>query len=143
MPERYRVVCCGFDPMLVRGYVKTGARAIWWYLSNETFDEYQPQPGDTVSGRLLAVYDWEGEKLVETDEPFEWKTSAESGYAVLVPPDAIVKYELTAWKYLELVVEKVAGKDVYPGEEKAFKMWPIETMGKVHPYKLEFIPPVD
>jgi len=143
MPERYRVVLCGFDPMLVRGYVKTGARAIWWYLSNETFDEYKPQPNQKVSGKLLAVYDWGGEKLAEPNEPFEWTTTKESGYAVLVPPEAIVKYELTAWKYLELIVEKIDDKEIYPGEEKAFKLWPFETMGKVHYYKLDYIPPVD
>ena len=143
MPERYRVVLCGFDPMLVRGYVKTGARALWWYLSNETFEQYKPLPGQKVEGKLLAVYEWEGKKVAEPNEHFEWVTSKESGYAVLVPPEAIVKYELTAWHYLELIVERVGGQDVYPGEEKAFKLWPFETMGKVHPYKLDYIPPVD
>lgn len=143
MPERYRVNLCGFDPMLVRGYVKTGARAIWWYLSNETFDEYKPTPDCKVTGKLLVVYDWGGEKLAEPNEHFEWKTTKESGYAVLVPPEAITKYELTAWKYLELIVETIDGKEIYPGEEKAFKLWPMETMGKVHPYRLDYIPPID
>jgi len=143
MPERYRVNLCGFDPMLVRGYVKTGARAIWWYLSNETFDEYKPTPDTKVTGKLLAVYDWGGEKLAEPNEHFEWKTTKESGYAVLVPPEAITKYELTAWKYLELIVETIDDKEIYPGEEKAFKLWPMETMGKVHPYRLDYIPPID
>ena len=143
MPEKYRVNLCGFDPMLVRGYVTTGARAIWWYLSNETFDEFKPQPEQPVEGKLLAVYDWGGEKLVEPNARFEWRTSKETGYAVVVASEDIVKYELTAWKYLELILEKIGGKEVYPGEEKVFKMWPIETMGKVHPYRLDFIPPVD
>ncbi len=143
MPERYRVVLCGFDPMLVRGYVKTGARALWWYLSNETFDEYKPQPMQKVEVKVLAVYDWNGNKVAEPNERWEWRTSKESGYAVVVSSEAIVKYELTAWHYLELILERIGDRDIYPGEEKAFKLWPFETMGKVHPYRLDYIPPVD
>jgi hypothetical protein len=143
MPERYRVNLCAFDPMLVRGYVTTGARAVWWYLSNETYDEYKPHIGSKVTGKLLAVYDWGGEKLKEPNEHFEWTTTKESAYAVLLPPEVITKHELTAWKYLELIVEAIDDKDIYPGEEKTFKLWPIETMGKVHHYRLDYIPPIE
>jgi hypothetical protein len=64
----------------------------------------------------------------------------ESGLAVLLPAEAIVKYELTEFHFLELVVETVAGKEVFPGEDKvSVKMWPEDKM-KLH-YTLDYIAP--
>lgn len=143
MPEKCRVGIGGFDPMLVRGYVKTGFRALWWYTSWEIFQEYDVKPGATISGTLLAVWNHNGEKEAEPNEPFEWKTSRETGYAVLLPPEAIVKYRLTAWYFLELIIEKVNGKEVWPGEERVIKWWPQERMGTVHKYFLTYIEPLD
>lgn len=130
MAEKCRVVVCGFDPMIVKGYVKTGERALWWHISDELYEQYKPKPGDTVSGKLLAVYSGvDGQKTESPNEPFEWKTAKESGLAVLLPPDVITKYKLTEFHFLELLVEKLAGTPVYPGEEKmSSKWWPEEKM---------------
>jgi hypothetical protein len=129
MPEKCRVGVCGYDPMIVRGYVKTGDRALWVHLSDELVEEYKPKPGDTVSGKILAVYDGEGKKNASPNEPFEWKVSKESALAVLIPPEGITKYKLTAFHFLELLIEKVAGKEVYPGKEQmSAKWWPDEKM---------------
>jgi len=35
----------------------------------------------------------------------------------------ILKYELTEFHFMELLVEKIDGKDVYPGKEKMSKNW--------------------
>jgi len=129
MPEKCRVGVCGFDPVLVKGYVKTGERALWWHISDEVYEEFKVKPGDTVSGKVLAVYDGTGTKTESPNEPFEWKCAKESGLAVLLPPAAITKYKLSAFHFLELLVEKVAGKDVYPGKEQmSLKWWPEEKM---------------
>ncbi len=129
MPEKCRVVVCGFDPMIVKGYVKTGERALWWHVSDELYEEYKPKPGDTVSGKLLAVYNAEGQKMASPNEPFEWKTAKESGLAVILPPDVITKYQLTEFHFLELLVEKAGSAAIYPGQEKkSTKWWPEERM---------------
>lgn len=129
MPEKCRVGVCGYDPVLVKGYVKTGERALWWHLSDEVYEQYQVKPGDTVIGKILAVYDGTGTKTVSPNEPFEWKCAKESGLAVLLPPAAITKFKLSAFHFLELLVEKVGGKDVYPGKEQmSLKWWPEEKM---------------
>jgi hypothetical protein len=138
MPEKCRVVVCGFDPMIVKGYVKTGERALWWHISDEVYEQCGVKPGDTVSGTLLAVYTPEGKKEAALNEPFEWKTAKESGLAVLLPPDVITKYKLTEFNFLELQVDKVAGKPVFPGETRqSSKFWPEEKM-KLD-YKLAYI----
>ena len=141
MPEKCRVGVCGFDPMLVKGYVKTGFRGLWWHISDEIYEEYGVKPNDSITGKLLKVYiGTTGEMTHEPNEAFEWKLSMESGLAVLLPPEAIVKYELTEFHFLELVVETVAGKEVYPGEDKvSVKMWPEDKM-KLH-YTLDYIAP--
>ncbi len=140
MPEKCRVGVCGFDPMLVKGYVKTGFRALWWHLSDEIFEEYQPKPGDTVSGVVLAVYNGDGEKTHEPNDPFEWNISKESGLAVVIPSEAIVKYELTEFHFLELQVNKVGTQEVWPGEDRmSSKWWPEEKM-KLE-FKLAYIAP--
>ena len=140
MPEKCRVGVCGFDPMLVKGYVKTGFRALWWHLSDELWEANRPLRGKTVSGQVLAVYNGDGKKTHEPNEHFEWNVSKESGLAVLVPSESIVKYELTEFHFLELLVEKVGTEEVYPGEVKmSSKWWPDERMNLE--FKLNYIAP--
>ncbi len=141
MPEKCRVGVCGFDPMLVKGYVKTGFRGLWWHISDEIYEDYNVKPNDKISGTLLKVYiGTTGEMTHEPNEAFEWKLSMESGLAVLLPPEAIVKYELTEFHFLELVVNKINDQEVYAGEDKvSTKMWPEDKM-KLH-YTLDFIAP--
>ena len=132
MPEKCRVGVCGFDPMIVRGYVKTGFRALWWYLPDELFEDYEVKPDRKIQGKLLAVYNPKGEKTHSPNESFEWSTSKETGYAVLLPPDVITKYELTAFHFLELSIEYVVKLKgpvaVYPDETKQRKWWPDAKM---------------
>jgi hypothetical protein len=151
MPEKCRVGVCGFDPMLVRGYVKTGFRALWWYLPDELFADFDVKPGDKIKGTLLTIYNGKEEKTASPNEPFEWVASKETGYAVLLPPDLIMKYELTEFHFLEVQVDKIGrvasgvpwGRDmdevelveVYPGETKQRKWWPDGKM------KLKFVLP--
>jgi len=141
MPEKCRVGVCGFDPMLVKGYVKTGFRGLWWHISDEIYEEYGVKPNDKIFGKLLKVFTGKtGDMTHEPNESFEWKLSMESGLAVLLPPEAIVKYQLTEFHFLELVVEKINDQEVWPGEEKiSTKMWPEDKM-KLH-YTLDFIAP--
>lgn len=130
MPEKCRVGVCGFDPMLVKGYVKTGARALWWHISDELYEEFAMKPGAKVSGKLLKVF--AGRDGLMSDEPneaFNWEATLETGLAILLPPEVIVKYTLTEMHFLELLVEKIDGKDVYPGEERmSSKYWPEDKM---------------
>ncbi len=129
MPEKCRVGVCGYDPVLVKGYVKTGDRCLWWHISDELYEEYKVKPGDTVSGKILAIYGPDGKKTASPNEAFEWKCAKESGLAVLLPPETITKHKLTAFNFLEILVEKVGGKDVYAGKEKmSVKWWPDEKM---------------
>jgi len=124
--------------MLVRGYVKTGDRALWWHLPDEVYEEYQVKPGDTISGKLLKVYDGNGEEVASPNEAFEWNASKESGLAVLLPPETITRYKLTAFHFLELSVDKVRDEEVYSGEEKmSTKWWPEEKMELA--YKVGYI----
>jgi len=129
MPEKCRVIVCGFDPMLVKGYVKTGYRALWWHLSDEIWEASRPLRGKTVSGKLLAVYNPDGEKTASPNEHFEWNTAKESGLAVVIPSEVIVKYQLTEFHFLELLLENVGGQPVYPGEERmSTKWWPEDKL---------------
>ena len=138
MPEKCRVGVCGFDPMIVKGYVKTGERGLWWHVSDELYEEYKPKPGNTISGTLLAVYNAEAKKVASPNEPFEWKCAKESGLAVLLPPDIITKFQLTEFHFLELQLDKVEGKPIYPGQDKqSSKWWPDEKM-KLD-YKIAYI----
>jgi hypothetical protein len=141
MPEKCRVGVCGFDPMLVKGYVKTGFRGLWWHISDEIYEEYGVKPNDKISGKLLKVFTGKtGEMTHEPNEPFEWKLSMESGLAVLLPPEAIVKYQLTEFHFLELIVEKINDQEVWPGKDQiSTKMWPEDKM-KLH-YTLDYIAP--
>lgn len=140
MPEKCRLGVCGFDPMIVRGYVKTGYRALWWYLPDELYADYDVQIGDKVKGTLLKVINGKEEVTATPNEPFEWVTSKETGYAVLIPPTVITQYELTEFHFFELQIDQVLRKetggpkgrdqdefeaiDVYPGETKCRKWWP-------------------
>lgn len=143
MPEKSRLNVCGYDPMLVRGYAASGARALWVYLPDELYADYQVQPGDKVRGRVLAVYNGDGEKTFEGDQAFTWTASVETGYAVNVTPHDIVRYELTEFHFVELVFESIVrdgqAEEVYPGEEKQGKWWPEDKM--VLDYKLAYAPP--
>jgi hypothetical protein len=128
MPEKCRISVCGFDPMIVKGYLKTGARALWWYLPDDLMEKYKVQTGDVVSGKLLAVYSPKGEKTASPAESFKWATTHETGYAVQLPPEIISKYELTEFHFIELVVDKINEDAVFPGEEIQTKWWPEEKM---------------
>jgi hypothetical protein len=150
MPIKCRVSVCGFDPILVRGYVKTGFRALWWHLPDEVYEEYKVKPGDIIVGILDAVYNAKAEKVAEPKEPFEWATARESGLTVVLPPDVITKYRLTAWHFLELTITAIKRFkeesqtyntiEVYPGKEVRSKKWWPEDKMKLH-YYLEYIPP--
>ena len=128
MPEKCRVSVCGFDPMLVKGYVKTGYRALWFYLPDELYEEFDVKIGDKVQGKLLAVINPKEERTAEPNEQFEWQASKETGYAVLIPAETIVKYELTEFHFVELELTNIVGPDgsksIYPGETKQRKWWP-------------------
>jgi hypothetical protein len=128
MPEKCRVSVCGFDPMLVKGYVKTGYRALWFYLPDELFEEFDVKIGDKVQGKLLAVINPKEERTAEPNEQFEWAASKETGYAVLIPAETIVKYELTEFHFVELELTHIVRGDqittLYPGETKQRKWWP-------------------
>ena len=141
MPERCRVGVCGFDPMLVKGYVKTGFRGLWWHISDEIYEEYGVKPNDKISGKLLKVFTGKTGKMThEPNEAFEWKLSKESGLAVLLPPETIVKYQLTEFHFLELIIDKINDKEVWPGKDQiSTKMWPEDKM-KLS-FVLDFIAP--
>ena len=128
MPEKCRVGVCGFDPMLVRGYVKTGFRALWFYLPDEFYAEFKVQIGDKVQGKLLTVYNGKEEKTFSGSETFEWAASKETGYAVLIPAEVIIKHELTEFHFIEVELTHIVRGDqiitVYPGETKQRKWWP-------------------
>ncbi len=132
MPEKCRVSVCGFDPMLVKGYVKTGYRALWFYLPDELWADYPVKINDKIQGKLLAVYNPKAEKTHEPNESFEWQASKETGYAILIPAEAIVKYKLTEFHFVELSLDfwKSGDKlvEIYPGETKQRKWWPEEKM---------------
>ena len=130
MPEKCRVVVCGFDPMLVKAYAAADMRACWWHISDELFEEFDMKPGMKVSGQLQKIYSGiTGEEEAAPNEAFEWETAKETGLVVLLPSDVITKYKLTEFHFLEMVIEKIDGKDVYPGEEKVSKkMWPADMM---------------
>ena len=145
MPELCRVGVCGFDPMLVKGYVTTGFRGLWWHISDEIYEEYKVQPNDKISGVLHKVYSGavKQEDVKVTHEPnveFEWDMSKESGLAVLLPPKVIVDYELTEFHFIEVTINKIRDEEVWPGEDKtSVKMWPEDRMEL--PFVVDFIAP--
>jgi len=132
--------------MLVKGYCKTGFRALWWHIPDEIYEEFNVKPNDKISGKLLKV--WKGTRedkpaplTHEPNEPFHWSFSKESGLAVLLPAEAIVKYELTEFHFIEVVIDKINDQPVVPGAEvESTKMWPMDRMKKM-PYVVDFIAP--
>ena len=139
MPEKCRVVVCGFDPMLVKAYVAANARACWWHVSDELYDEFKMQPRMKVQGKLLKVYSGKtGQETSAPNEAFEWECSRESGLVVLLPSDVIRNYKLTEFHFLELMIDKIDGKDVYPGQEKKSKKWWPDDKLKLS-YALDYI----
>lgn len=128
MPEKCRVSVCGFDPMLVRGYVKTGYRALWFYLPDELFEEYKVKIGDKIQGTLMKVINPKEETTFEPNEKFEWLASKETGYAILIPAEAITKYELTEFHFIEVQLNFLVQGDkvveLYPGQDIKRKWWP-------------------
>ena len=130
MPEKCRVGICGFDPMLVKGYIAQNMRAIWWHISDELYEEFNMKPGMKVSGKLLKIISGKtGKEAAAPNEAFEWETAKETGLVVLIPPDVVKKYKLTEFMFAEILVEKIDGKEVYPGKEvKSKKWWPDDKL---------------
>ena len=124
MPEKCRVVVCGFDPMLVKAYTAANARACWWHISDELYEEFNMKPRMKVNGKLLKIYSGKtGQETEAPNEPFEWECAKETGLVVLLPADVIKQHKLTEFHFVELLIEKIDGKDVYPGQEKVSKKW--------------------
>jgi hypothetical protein len=124
MPEKCRVVVCGFDPMLVKAYTAANARACWWHISDELYEEFNMKPRMKVNGKLLKIYSGKtGQETEAPNEPFEWECAKETGLVVLLPADVIKQHKLTEFHFVELLIEKIDGKDVYPGQEKTSKKW--------------------
>ena len=139
MPEKCRVGVCGFDPMLVRAYAAADMRACWWHISDELFEEFDMKPGMKVSGKLLKIYSGiTGEESSAPNEAFEWETAKETGLVVLLPSAVITKHKVTGFHFFEMLIEKIDGKDVYPGEEKMSKKWWPDDKMKLD-YTLEFV----
>ena len=134
MAEKMRVVLCGYDPVLVRGYVRAkNEEALWFYLPKELYKDYGLKPGDKIKGTVEKIYAGStGEVIAEPNEDFEWNTSQFTGMAVVVDFDFIAKYKLTAWHFLEITVKSVVQdgeeKEVYPGEVKERKIWPEDKL---------------
>ncbi len=139
MPEKCRVGVCGFDPMLVKAYAAANMRACWWHISDELFEEFDMKPGSKVSGKLLKIWSGiTGEEEAAPNEAFEWECAKETGLVVILPSDLISKYKVTAFHFFEMLVEKINGKDVYPGEEKMSKKWWPDDRMKLD-YTLDYI----
>ena len=139
MPELCRVGICGFDPMLVKGYIGQNMRAIWWHISDELYEEFDMKPGMKVTGKLHKIYDGKtGEESSAPNEAFEWETSKETGIVVLVPADVVHAHKLTAFMFADLQIDKIDGKDVYPGEQKISKKWWPDDKMKLD-YVLDYI----
>ena len=139
MPEKCRVGVCGFDPMLVRAYAAADMRACWWHISDELFEEFDMKPGMKVSGKLLKIYSGiTGAEEAAPNEAFEWECGKETGRVVLLPSAFITKHKVTAFMFFEMLVEKIDGKDVSPGEEKMSKNWWPDDKMKLD-YTLDYI----
>lgn len=139
MPEVCRTILVGFDPVIVKGYLKTGARALWFYLPEELYTDLKIKPGSRVSGKLLHVYGPDGTRTASPDEPFHWETAKETGMAVNVPAAEIIKHGLTEFHFLEVRIDKIEGVEVYPGKEMSRKLWPEDKMKLA--YSIKFMPP--
>ena len=139
MPEKCRVVVCGFDPMLVKAYAAADMRACWWHIPDALFEEFDMKPGMKVSGKLLKIYSGKsGEEEATPNEAFEWETAKETGRVVLLPSDVITKYKVTEFHFFEMLIEKIGGKDVAPGQEVMSKNWWPDDKMKLD-YTLDYI----
>jgi hypothetical protein len=139
MPEKCRVVVCGFDPMLVKAYAAADMRACWWHIPDALYEEFDMKPGTKVSGKLLKIYSGKnGEEEATPNEPFEWETAKETGRVVVLPSDVIKKFKLTEFHFLEMEIDKIDGKDVHPGEDKVSKNWWPDDKMKLD-YTLDYI----
>ena len=139
MAEKCRVGVCGFDPMLVRAYAAADMRACWWHIPDALFEEFDMKPGMKVSGKLLKIYSGiTGAEEAAPNEAFEWECAKETGRVVLLPSAFITKHKVTAFMFFEMLVEKIDGKDVSPGEEKMSKNWWPDDKMKLD-YTLDYI----
>ena len=139
MPEKCRVGVCGFDPMLVKAYAAANMRACWWHIPDALFEEFDMKPGMKVSGKLLKIYfGITGEEESAPNEAFEWECAKETGRVVLLPSDLITKHKVTAFKFFEMNIEKIDGKDVAPGKEVQSKNWWPDDKMKLD-YTLDYI----
>jgi len=143
MPEKMRVVVCGYDPVLVKGYIKTKSEeALWFYLPKKFYEDYELAPRDIVKGVVEKIFlGSSGEVVATPSENFEWPTSRFTGMAVVIDVEFIRKYKLTAWHFIELTIESVIKKgkeiEVYPGKILTTKMWPTEKL-QLH-YSLSYV----
>jgi len=139
MPEKCRVVVCGFDPMLVKAYAAANMRACWWHIPDALYEEFDMKPGMKVSGKLLKIYSGKtGAEEAAPNEAFEWVTAKETGRVVLLPSDVIKKYKVTEFHFFEMLIEKIDGKDVAPGKEVKSKNWWPDDKLKLD-YTLDYI----
>ncbi len=139
MPEKCRVVVCGFDPMLVKAYVAANARACWWHISDELYEQFNMKPKMKVQGKLLKIYSGKtGQETSAPNEAFEWECAKETGLVVLLPSEVIKNHKLTEFNFVELQIDKIDGKDVYPGQEKISKKWWPDDKMKMH-FTLDYI----
>ncbi len=105
MPEKCRLSVCGFDPMLVKGYVKTGYRALWFYLPDELWADYPVKINDKIQGKLLAVYNPKEEKTHEPNESFNGSPAKRPATPFSSRPTSIVKYKLTEFHFVEMSLD--------------------------------------
>jgi hypothetical protein len=139
MPEKCRVVVCGFDPMLVKAYAAANMRACWWHIPDALFEDFDMKPGMKVSGKLLKIYSGKtGAEEAAPNEGFEWETAKETGRVVLLPSDVIKKFKVTEFHFFEMLIEKIDGKDVAPGKEVQSKNWWPDDKMKLD-YTLDYI----
>ena len=139
MPEKCRVVVCGFDPMLVKAYAAANMRACWWHIPDALFEEFDMKPGMKVSGKLLKIFSGiTGAEEAAPNEAFEWECAKETGRVVLLPSDVITKFKVTEFHFFEMLIEKIDGKDVAPGQEVVSKNWWPDDKMKLD-YTLDYI----
>jgi hypothetical protein len=76
----------------------------------------------------MKVINPKEETTFTPNEKFEWVASKETGYAILIPAEAITKYELTEFHFVELELTHLVQGDkvveIYPGKTIQRKWWP-------------------
>ena len=92
-----------------------------------------------TTASLLKIYSGKtGEEEAAPNEAFEWECAKETGRVVLLPSDVITKYKVTEFHFFEMLIEKIDGKDVAPGQEKMSKNWWPDDRMKLD-YTLDYI----